>query len=82
MSSPAICGLLSPVVVVPARILETLAPDKLKAILMHELAHMKRGDLWINSLQTLLQVESLLIDHFTYLLRARPKTAKWVLSMA
>ncbi len=34
------------------------------------------------SVQTLLQVESLLIDHFTYLLRARPKTAKWVLSMA
>jgi len=56
MSSPALCGLLTPVVVVPARILETLAPDKLKAILMHELAHMKRGDLWINSLQTLLQV--------------------------
>jgi DNA repair protein RecO (recombination protein O) len=34
------------------------------------------------SVQTLLQVESLLIDHFTYLLRARPKTAKWVLNMA
>ncbi|MCP4453803.1 MAG: DNA repair protein RecO [Planctomycetes bacterium] len=33
------------------------------------------------SLQTLLQVECLLIDHFTYLLRVRPKTAKWVLSM-
>jgi DNA repair protein RecO len=33
------------------------------------------------SVQTLLQLESLLIDHFTYLLRARPKTAKWVLNM-
>jgi DNA repair protein RecO (recombination protein O) len=33
------------------------------------------------SVQTLLCVERLLIDHFTYLLRARPKTAKWVLGM-
>jgi len=32
------------------------------------------------SVATLLQVETLLIDHFTYLLRARPKTAKWVLN--
>lgn len=32
--------------------------------------------------QTLLQVETLLIDHFTYLLHTRPKTAKWVLDMA
>ncbi len=34
------------------------------------------------SVHTLLQVETLLIDHFTYLLRGRPKTAKWVLGMA
>lgn len=33
------------------------------------------------SVKTLLQVETLLIDHFTYLLRGRPKTAKWVLGM-
>jgi len=56
MSSPAICGLLKPIVLVPARILETLSPDGLKAILIHELAHMKRGDLWVNTLQTVLQV--------------------------
>jgi len=34
------------------------------------------------SVQTLFQVETLLIDHFTYLLHARPKAAKWVLGMA
>jgi len=33
------------------------------------------------SVQTLLCVERLLVDHFTYLLRVRPKTAKWVLGM-
>ncbi|MCF7974410.1 MAG: DNA repair protein RecO [Phycisphaerae bacterium] len=33
------------------------------------------------SVQTLLQVETLIIDHFTYLLHTRPKTAKWVLDM-
>ena len=33
------------------------------------------------SVQTLIQVEGLLIEHFTYLLHVRPKTAKWVLAM-
>ncbi len=56
MSSPAICGLLRPIVLVPAKILAALSPEGLRAVLIHELAHMKRGDLWINSLQTLLQV--------------------------
>ena len=56
MSSPALCGLLRPVILVPARILETLAPEGLRAILIHELAHLKRGDVWVNTLQTVLQV--------------------------
>ncbi len=56
MSSPALCGLLRPVVLVPARILETLPPEGLQAILIHELAHLKRGDVWVNTLQTVLQV--------------------------
>jgi beta-lactamase regulating signal transducer with metallopeptidase domain/Tol biopolymer transport system component len=56
MSSPALCGLFRPVVLVPARIMETLAPEGLKAIAIHELAHLKRGDVWVNTLQTVLQV--------------------------
>jgi len=54
--SPAVCGLLRPTIVIPAALLERLSPDSVKAVLIHELAHVKRADLWINSLQTVLQV--------------------------
>lgn len=53
--SPAVCGLLHPVILSPRTLLDRLPPEGLKAVLIHELAHVKRGDLWINSLQTVLQ---------------------------
>ena len=56
ISSPAVCGLLRPTVLIPADLLEKLSPEGLRATLIHELAHIKRGDLWINSFQTALQV--------------------------
>jgi len=54
--SPAVCGLFKPVILVPAALLKKLSQDKLKAVLIHELAHVKRGDAWVNLLQTLLQI--------------------------
>jgi len=54
--SPAVCGLLRPTVLIPASLVEKLSPEGLSATLIHELAHIKRGDLWVNSLQTFLQV--------------------------
>ncbi len=54
--SPAACGLFRPVILVPQSIEKSLSPDKLKAVLLHERLHIKRGDLWINLIQTLLQV--------------------------
>lgn len=54
--SPALCGLWRPVVLIPRALLERLQPDQLRAVLLHELAHARRGDLWINTLQTLLQI--------------------------
>ncbi len=54
--SPAVCGLLRPTVLIPAALLERLSPDNLRAVLIHELAHVRRGDLWVNSLQTVLQI--------------------------
>lgn len=53
--SPAVCGLLRPTILAPRAFLDRLPPEGLKAVLIHELAHVKRGDLWINSLQTVLQ---------------------------
>jgi len=56
IQSPAVCGLLRPTVLMPKALFEKLSPEKLRAVLIHELAHIKRGDLWINLAQTLLQI--------------------------
>ncbi len=56
MLSPAACGLFNPVILMSASLLENLSKEKLTAILIHELAHIKRGDLWINFIQTILQI--------------------------
>ncbi|MBL7185843.1 MAG: ankyrin repeat domain-containing protein [Phycisphaerae bacterium] len=54
--SPAVCGFFRPTIVIPVTLVDKLSPDGLKAILIHELAHIKRGDLWVNSIQTFLQI--------------------------
>ncbi|MGE5294753.1 MAG: M56 family metallopeptidase, partial [Solirubrobacterales bacterium] len=53
--SPAVCGLLRPTILAPRALLDRLPVEGLQAVLIHELAHVKRGDLWVNSLQTILQ---------------------------
>jgi len=53
---PVVCGLVRPVVLLPGRLLSSLAAEQLKAVLFHELAHVRRGDLWVSHLQTILQV--------------------------
>ncbi len=54
--SPAVCGLWRPTILVPTVLLERLSPDHLRSVLVHELAHVRRADLWVNCLQTALQV--------------------------
>ena len=54
--SPAVCGVFKPVILMPTALIEKLQPDRLRAVLIHELCHIKRGDLWINSAQTILQI--------------------------
>jgi len=56
VSSPAVCGLFTPVILIRKALIEKLPQDKLKAVLTHELCHIRRGDLWINSAQTILQI--------------------------
>ncbi|HPS55544.1 MAG TPA: M56 family metallopeptidase, partial [Sedimentisphaerales bacterium] len=56
MLSPAVCGLFRPIILMPASLLENLSRQKLRAVLIHELAHVKRGDLWVNFMQTMLQI--------------------------
>ncbi len=51
----AFCGYAGSVFVQSA-LVEKLSPEGLRATLIHELAHIKRGDLWVNAIQTFLQV--------------------------
>jgi beta-lactamase regulating signal transducer with metallopeptidase domain len=55
-ASPAVCGLFRPVILVPQNLTSSLSPSHLRAVLLHELAHIRRGDLWVNLVQTILQI--------------------------
>ena len=55
-ASPAVCGLLRPVILIPQGLPGKLGPRDLKAVLLHELVHIKRGDLWVNLVQAVLQI--------------------------
>lgn len=55
-ASPAVCGLWRPVILVPQNLAARLHGADLQAVLYHELAHVQRGDLWVNLAQTLLQI--------------------------
>jgi len=54
--SPAVCGLLRPVILLPRSLVEQLPPAQLRAVLLHELFHLRRGDVWVNCAQALLQI--------------------------
>ena len=56
-TAPVVCGLINPVIVVPAQPVPTLRLRRhLRDVLFHELAHVKRHDLWVNLAQNVLQV--------------------------
>jgi beta-lactamase regulating signal transducer with metallopeptidase domain len=54
--SPAVCELWRPAILLPDQLAGQLPADQLRAVLLHELAHLKRADVWVNCLQALLQV--------------------------
>ncbi len=54
--SPAVCGLFRPVVLLPQSLVEKLSPEQLRAVLLHELVHLRRLDVWVNFAQSLLQI--------------------------
>ena len=56
IASPAVFGTFSPVLVLPADTVRHLSQNRAEHILLHELAHIKRGDLKVNSLYMLLQI--------------------------
>jgi beta-lactamase regulating signal transducer with metallopeptidase domain len=55
-TSPAVCGLFRAVILLPHNLSAGLSAGQLQAVLLHELVHIKRGDLWVNLVQTVLQI--------------------------
>lgn len=53
---PIVVGYLKPIIYLPVSIASNLAPDQIEAILLHELAHIKRNDFLINIFQSLAEV--------------------------
>ncbi len=51
LDTPAAGGLRRPYVVLPRGLAESLTPSSLRWVLLHELAHIRRGDLWTAALQ-------------------------------
>src|SRR5262249_20933716 len=49
-------GLLRPVILLPAAWIVQLPPDALDAIVAHELAHIRRWDLWANAFQRVVEL--------------------------
>src|ERR1039458_5126699 len=54
--SPAVCGLFRPVILLPQSLVQKLPPAQLHAVLLHELVHLRRGDVWMNCTQALVQI--------------------------
>jgi hypothetical protein len=52
---PAAIGWLRPVVLIPSSALTGIQPDLLEAVLLHELAHIRRHDYLVNLLQTVVE---------------------------
>lgn len=47
VDGPMVAGLLRPCILIPHALVDTLEPDALRDILQHEIAHIRRGDLWL-----------------------------------
>ncbi len=58
---PQVIGWLRPVIVLPAVALTRLSPEQLETLILHELAHVRRFDVLVNLVQSL--VEALLFYH-------------------
>lgn len=56
IGSPVVAGLRRPRVLLPADLVEQVSEQQLTEILLHECAHVARGDLWFNLLQRITTV--------------------------
>ncbi len=51
VSSPCVIGVFKPVILIPPAVLLSLTPTQIEAVMLHELAHVKRNDYLVNLMQ-------------------------------
>ncbi|WP_242833886.1 M56 family metallopeptidase [Desulfosporosinus sp. OT] len=56
LKSPALLGWIKPKIIISPQIIDKLSPEELQYVFLHELSHLKRRDLLVNTLVTLIQV--------------------------
>lgn len=56
VQEPLTMGFLRPVILIPASLLSNLPPDQIEAILLHELAHIRRADYIVNLLLSIVEI--------------------------
>ncbi|MHC4461936.1 MAG: M56 family metallopeptidase [Planctomycetota bacterium] len=56
VTSPAVFGLFRPVLLLPEENIAGFSRKDFEHVLLHELAHLKRGDLWVHSVYMVLQI--------------------------
>jgi bla regulator protein BlaR1 len=54
--APMVIGAFKPVILIPIGLLTALSTEEVEAILVHELAHIKRRDYLVNLLQSLMEI--------------------------
>ena len=54
--TPMVLGYLKPIILIPIGVLASLTEEQVEAILLHELAHVKRRDYLVNILQSVLEI--------------------------
>ena len=72
ITSPVTIGYLKPIILVPLAAIGNLTPDQMEAVLLHELAHIRRSDYLINLLINVVQT----ILYFNPFVRAFVKTVE------
>jgi TonB family protein len=55
VQSPALFGCLRPRILLPERLAGRIPLEELRCVLLHELAHLKRGDIWLGWLAAIFQ---------------------------
>ncbi len=56
LTAPAAWGLLRPRILMPSGLIQKMQPQPLTWVLLHELMHIRRGDLWLNIFERLVQI--------------------------